>query len=130
MEDHKTYSVDFELIQKAKASRDDFGVLYEKYFDQIFLFIFKRTGHMDRSGDICQTTMFKAMMNIHNYEDRGYPFVTWLYRIASNEVNSYFRKSKKQAEVEIHEKHVITLMDEINPNDKLGEDSQEKVISI
>ncbi len=130
MKSPKTYSQDFELVERAKKNRNDFGALYEKYFEQIYLFIFKRVGNESTAGDICQVTMFKAMMNIHKYEDRGYPFTTWLYRIASNEVNLHFRKVKKVAEVEIKETHVITLMDEMDFNNKKDVDSQEKLIAI
>jgi len=130
LESQQTYSEDFELIKKAKKNRTDFGVLYEKYFERIYLFIFKRLGNEDIAGDICQTAMFKAMMNIHKYEDRGYPFSTWLYRIASNEVNLHFRKVKKIAEVEIKEKDVITLLDEINFDHQVDTNDQEKVIAI
>ena len=44
------------------------------------------------------------MLNIKKYEDRGFPFSSWLYKIASNEVNKYFRDEKKVQEVEIQEK--------------------------
>ncbi len=130
MKDQITYSVDFELVQRAQKNRNDFGLLYEKYFEQIYRFIYKRLGNESTAGDICQTTMFKAMMNIHKYEDRGYPFVTWLYRIASNEVNLHFRKVKRIAEVEIKEQDVIALMAELEVKDQTSIDHQEKVIQI
>lgn len=124
------YSTDYELIKKAKANREDFGLLYEKYFDPIYYFIFKRVGNEDLAGDICQSTMFKAMMNLQNYEDRGFPFSSWLYRIASNEVNSVFRKLKKQAEVELNESQFVSFMEEIDVDIADNNDIQEKVISL
>ena len=130
MKDQVTYSEDIDLIRRAKKNRNDFGILYEKYFEQIYVFIFKRLGNEDTAGDVCQTTMFKAMMNIEKYEDRGYPFSTWLYRIASNEVNLHFRKIKKTAEVEIQERHVVTLMDEMKLENSVEVDCQEKIIEI
>ncbi len=124
------YSIDFELVKEAQANKASFSVLYEKYFEKIYLFIYKRTGQKDLSGDICQTTMLKAMLNLHKYEDRGFLFVTWLYRIASNEVNLYFRRTKKRAEVEIHEKDIITLMGEIEIDDKLNVNNQDLIVNL
>ncbi len=68
---------------------------------------------MDTAGDICQSAMLKAMLNLPKYEDRGFPFSAWLYRIASNEVNLHFRKKKKEAFVEVKETHVKELMHEV-----------------
>jgi len=56
----------------------------------------------------------KAMMNIDKYEDRGFPFSSWLYRIASNEVNLFFRAQKKEVTVQINENQVTTLAQEID----------------
>ena len=85
---------------------------------------------MDDSGDVCQTVMLKAMMNLPKYEDRGFPFSAWLYRIASNEVNLYFRKKKKDGFVEIKETHVKELMGEVEITEMVSIDSQEKLLEI
>ena len=39
---------------------------------------------------------FKAWNGLEKFEWRGLPFSAWLYRIASNEVNSYFRLKKRE----------------------------------
>ena len=45
------------------------------------------------------------------------PFSSWLYKIASNEVNKHFRESNKKQVVEINEKDAITVMQEIDVNE-------------
>lgn len=105
---------DQQIVLLVKKDRNAFGIIYEKYFEKIYLFIYKRVQDESLAGDICQETMLKAMFNIHKYEDRGAPFAAWLYRIASNEVNLYFRKSKKNLTVEIQEKDVQVIMEEIS----------------
>ena len=105
---------DQELVLLVKKDRNAFGIIYEKYFEKIYLFIYKRVQDEALAGDICQEAMLKAMFNINKYEDRGAPFSAWLYRIASNEVNLYFRKSKKNITVEIQEKDVQVILDEIS----------------
>ena len=110
----KEKHIELSYIQKAKEDKTQFGFLYEKYFQQIFIFIFKKVQNEDISGDICSKTFMKAMMNIDKYEDRGFPFSSWLYRIASNEVNLYFRAQKKDITIQINENQVSVIAQEIN----------------
>lgn len=122
---------DSKQIALAKKNRDAFGPLYEKYFERVFLYIFKKVTDEDTTGDICQMVFLKAMMNIEKYEDRGVPFGAWLFRIASNEVNMYFRKSKKTHVVEIEESGLIDMIKEMEVGDNYEDiERQEKLIEI
>ena len=73
-----------------EAARDNpaaFGVLYEKYFRQIYLFVFRRTDDEDIAADLTSEVFLKAMLSLKNLKFQGVPFSAWLYRIASNEIN-------------------------------------------
>lgn len=118
------------MIAAAQKDRNAFGLIYDKYFERIYLFIFKRVGDEDLAGDICQETMLKVMFNIHKYEDRGVPFSAWLYRIASNEVNLFFRQKKKNTTVEVQEKHLKDLMQEGDLGKLESEEDQEKLVQM
>ena len=107
-------SIDYPLIEAAKKDSAHFAPLYQKYFKQIFLYIFKKIQNEEITNDIASQVFLKAMLNINKYEDRGYPFSSWLYTIAGNEVNLHFRKLKKNPEVEIQEKDVVSLLDDFN----------------
>ena len=119
-------SKDFLLVQRAKKNPALFAPLYEKYFDQIFIFIFKKTRNEELTGDLTSQVFLKALLNINKYEDRGYPFSSWLYMIASNEVNLHYRKIKKINEIEIQEKDVVHLLDEFKSMNTI--EHQEKLI--
>lgn len=96
-----------EIIALAKKDRKYFGALYDHYFDQIFRFVFKRLGgDEDNAADLTQQTFIKAMANMEKYEDRGFPFSSWLYRIAQNEVSMFFRNQKKSYSVPIDENRI------------------------
>ena len=125
-----SYQQDLEFIAKAKKDKNAFYLLYNKYWDQMFLYIFKKVQSMDDAGDICQSAMLKAMMNLPKYEDRGFPFSAWLYRISSNEVNLHFRKKKRDSFVEIKETHVKDLMQEVEISGLNSVDDQEKILMI
>ena len=119
-------SKDYFLVQRAKKNPVYFAPLYEKYFDQIFIFIFKKTKNEELTGDLTSQVFLKALLNINKYEDRGYPFSSWLYMIASNEVNLHYRKIKKINEIEIQEKDVVNLLDEFKSMNTI--EHQEKLI--
>lgn len=119
---------DQQLVLLAQQDRGAFALIYEKYFERIYFFIYKRVQDEAVAGDVCQEAMLKAMVNIQKYEDRGAPFSAWLYRIASNEVNLFYRKSKKMISVEIKETDVKAIMAEISLREKENVDEQEKLI--
>jgi len=123
-----TYQEDLKLIAAAKKDARAFAGLYDKYFERIFIFIFKRVQDEAIAGDVCQDAMLKAMHNIHKYEDRGFPFSAWLYRIASNEVNLFFRSQKKMVTVEVEDKHVKEVMMEIKIGDTEEISDQDKLM--
>src|SRR5689334_9065421 len=83
-----------EWIAQAKLDAAAFKPLYEKYFKKIYLFILRRVGNKDTAGDLSQQVFLKALSSIRSYEDRGYPLSVWLFRIAINQCNEFFRKSK------------------------------------
>ena len=83
------------LIQNAQENPAEFKMLYEKYYKLIFLFLHKRTRNISLAHDLAADTFLIALEQLHKYEDRGLPFSAWLYRIATNELNKYFRKNKK-----------------------------------
>ena len=126
---NRTQLSDSELVKLAKVKRADFGVLYERYFDAIFRFIFKRIGGDEAStGDLTQQTFMKAMASLEKYEDRGLPFCSWLYRIAQNEVNLFFRANKKDFTLEIEDKQVLHILDEANLGNYMSIEDQEKLV--
>lgn len=95
---HKQSS-DLELVQRAKKDRREFGALYDKYWNQIYVFVYQRVSSTDDSQDVCQQVFVKAMLNLHKYEDRGFAFSSWLYRIAISETSNFLSKSNKRRNV-------------------------------
>lgn len=83
------------LVRKAKNSPEAFGILYEKYYSKIYRYILHRTANVQVSLDITSNVFIKALEHIESYEWRNFPFSSWLYKIAGNEVNDYFSQKKK-----------------------------------
>ncbi len=101
---------ELRLVEDAQKDPRRFGVLYEKYYKQIYLFVYKRAGEQDLAGDITAQVFLKAMVSLPKYSYRGVPFSAWLYRIASNEVNQHFRNAKGDRTISIEKTQVDKVM--------------------
>ena len=83
-------------IEEAKKNPARFGVIYERYYQQIFLFVYKRLADEENTADVCSQVFLKAMLSLKKYKFQGVPFSAWLYRIAFNEINQFFRNTKSE----------------------------------
>jgi RNA polymerase sigma-70 factor (ECF subfamily) len=109
---------ELRLVEAAQKEPHKFGVLYEKYYRPIFLFIFKRTGEEEIAGDITAQVFLKAMLNLPKYTYRGVPFSAWLYRIASNEVNQHYRNAKSDRTISMEKNHIDKVMGMVDEEKK------------
>lgn len=92
------------LIEKAKKNPERFLVLYDKYFDQIYRYIFRRTGgDKDVTHDIASQTFLDALSHLKKFTWQGFPFSSWLYKIAHNNVIKWYRKSGRNKYMPIEE---------------------------
>ncbi len=82
------------LIDAAKADPGKFAPLYEKYYKQIFNYVYQRLEDKDAAFDVTGQVFLKALSNLNRYQFKGVPFASWLYRIAHNEVMQLFRTQK------------------------------------
>ncbi len=95
-----------ELISLASAGDSEaFGALYEKYIDQIYNYIYYRTSNGKDAEDLCSRVFIRALNHIERYEDRGYPFSAWLYRIAHNLVVNWYRDMDRSDEISLSEQY-------------------------
>lgn len=83
-----------QLVEQAKIDPLAFGRLYDLYYQRIFNYVLRRTGNVADTTDITSDVFFKVMKNLARFEWRDVPFSSWIYRIASNEINSFFRKKR------------------------------------
>lgn len=81
-----------QLVEAARHDREAFGVLYDRYFDDIFHYVARRVGDERVAEDLTGAVWERALVAIERYELRGVPFAAWLYRIAGNLVANHHRK--------------------------------------
>lgn len=85
-----------ELVERAKNDTQAFGELYDQYYSKIFGYVLRRTASIEIAQDVTSEVFFKALKNLRQFRYRGFPFSSWLYRIATNEIANYFRKNKRE----------------------------------
>ena len=92
---------DRALIERAKTEREAFGALYERYVDRIYNYVYYRTGNHQEAEDLTARVFVRALKHIPDYDDRGYPFSAWLYRIAHNLVANWYRDNSRRQIISI-----------------------------
>ena len=97
------------ILERARKDAREFGALYETYFDRIFYFVLRQVDDEELAGDLCSQTFVNALNHLPRYEFRGLPFSAWLYRIATNEVNKHYRKTKGKRVFSLEEAKVKEL---------------------
>lgn len=95
---------DVEVLRRAsQGDREAFGLLYERYVDRIFNYVYYRTGDVHDAEDLTARVFQRAMNHVHTYVDRGVPVSAWLYRIAHNLVANWHRDRSRRQEIPISE---------------------------
>jgi RNA polymerase sigma-70 factor (ECF subfamily) len=75
-----------------QGDKNAFSRLYESYIDRIYDFVYFKTYHKETAEDITGNTFLKAFDRIQQFDPRKGMFIAWLYTIAKNEINDFFRK--------------------------------------
>lgn len=102
-----------KMVSLAKKDRRHFNLLYNLYYERIFLFLLRRAESEDLAQDLTQQTFVKAMLNIDKFEFKGFPFSSWLYRISLNELNLFYRDNKKRRTISIDNSELPELSEEL-----------------
>ena len=109
-------SSEFMQIEAAKRDAEQFGPLYNKYYKQIFSYVYQRMDDKDTAFDVTSQVFLKALTNIGKYQFKGVPFASWLYRIAYSEVMQVFRDKKSQRTVNADVGDLKNVFEEIEEN--------------
>ncbi len=91
-----------QLIQRAVAGdHAAISALYDRYVDAIYHYALYRIGDMHTAEDITAEVFLRALESLSRYDERGVPFVVWLYRIAHARVIDHWRKLHRRTTLPI-----------------------------
>ena len=85
------------LVTRARTEREALGLLYDRHFPAMYRYCLHRLFVKDVAEDITSRVFLKVVQAIERF--RGSTegeFRTWLYRIATNEINLYLRRKKQR----------------------------------
>lgn len=86
---------DEELIRLAKqGDQPAFGLLVERYQDQVVTLACRTLGHQDRARDVAQEAFIRSWRAIGDFRGQC-KFSSWLYRITLNSCFSELRRQKR-----------------------------------
>lgn len=92
-----------EIINKAKKDIYYFDLLYKEYYPRINNFVYHRVNEDSVKNEIVSNVFFKAMKKIDLFriiDSKKVAFSSWLYRIAVNEINQYYRNRKRTLKIQ------------------------------
>ena len=89
-----------ELAVRARNDERAFTELYNHFFPRVYNFIYARMKNADSADDVVSMTFMKVYENLEKYNPTKAAFSTWLFRIASNSMLDYFRRTQSRGEVE------------------------------
>jgi RNA polymerase sigma-70 factor (ECF subfamily) len=97
------------LVEAAQRDRAAFDKLYDRYFDQIYSYVYYHCGNREQAEDITAATFQRGLEDLPNFHWRGVPYSAWLYRVASRLLS---RDRRRPAWLELQEDRVGEAADE------------------
>lgn len=89
----ESMSNDKKLVKriKKKSDREAANLLVERYYREIFAYVYRQTVEEELTKDLTQDIFYNMLRGIHSYDYKKAEFRTWLYHIASNRITDYYR---------------------------------------
>jgi RNA polymerase sigma-70 factor (ECF subfamily) len=85
---------DQTLVSAAQRDPQAGGKLYDKYYGEIFGYLYHCTMDSAATEDLTSNVFLAAFRHLGRYRWRQIPFRAWLYRIATNEIRMHCRRHK------------------------------------
>lgn len=89
-----------EILGGSQAAME---VLVNRYYKEIFSYIYRSTGQYHTSYDLTQDVFIKMLKSIQRFDKKIGNFNNWIFKIALNTVKDYFKGSSYRSFKEITE---------------------------
>jgi RNA polymerase sigma-70 factor, ECF subfamily len=88
------------LVERAQnGDAEAFGLIYDRYVDTVFRFIYFRVGSRQLAEDLTSDTFLRALKRIGSFTWQGRDLGAWLVTIARNLVADHFKSGRYRLEV-------------------------------
>src|SRR6266581_9063878 len=109
------------LVEAAQRDASRFAALYENNFEVVYAYVARRVRDRAATEDLTSEVFHKALQNLPRFKWTGAPFAVWLFRIASNMIADRAKRTAREENVPINERHPFQTID----NPKQGKQSQQ-----
>ncbi len=93
-------AVVWALVERAQAGEAEaFGLIYDRYVDTVFRFVYFRVGNRQLAEDLTSDTFLRALKRIGSFTWQGRDLGAWLVTIARNLVADHFKSGRYRLEV-------------------------------
>lgn len=90
----------WKLIERAQQGESEaFGLIYDRYVDTVFRFVYFRVGNRQLAEDLTSDTFLRALKRIGSFTWQGRDLGAWLVTIARNLVADHFKSGRYRLEV-------------------------------
>ena len=114
----------------ASGEAEAFGVLYDRYVDAVYRYVFYRVRNEAEAEDVTSDVFMRALRAIPKYEPRQ-AFLAWLYRIARNAVIDRSRRKAARQQVSFEDALAHPNADRVvNPDAGLLAGSDASVVRV
>ncbi len=112
------------------AVKESFEIVYEKYFSDIYNFIYGQILHRERAEDLVSDVFVKAMTNYERFDPSRASVRTWLTNIARNTLIDDYRKNSIRKSVSLDDEDNYTEPSYEDEYKVLKEDDEREVYRI
>ncbi len=92
---------DAEIVKQFKGGNaDSFGLLYDRYIEKIYSFVYYKTQHRETAEDLVSQIFLKAVKNLKKFDTSKGTVQAWLYQIARNTVIDHYRGQKQDKNID------------------------------
>jgi RNA polymerase sigma-70 factor (ECF subfamily) len=84
---------DATLVEHARRNPDAFGLLYRRYLNPIYRYLYRKLGNLHDAEDLTEQVFTEALEGLVNrrYRENGC-FVAWLFTIARRRTVDFYRQ--------------------------------------
>ena len=107
------------LIEAARTDKTAFSALFRRHYDEIYRYCARRLPERGTAEDVTSQVFLKMLKNFDSFTGDETGFRCWLFRIACNEVNSFYRRSAR------HSKAMDKLRQQPHQQDTAADESSD-----
>ena len=93
---------------EAVTDEQAFAALYEHFFPRVYQHLLAKTKDSSLADEIVSQAFFKMYDHLRDYDPEKGAFSTWLFRIAQNELTTYYRSRNYKDREELTEDIQLT----------------------